>query len=89
MPLPACVRLLAQLKIFANHSTTDLLVLHDNSDEIQKLDVPVQDQKSFDMFDLIAPCLQQGMSITQRARELGVHRSTVSRAVARFKGGGI
>ena len=88
MPLPACVRLLAQLKIFANHSTTDLLVLHDNSDEIQKLDVPVQDQKSFDMFDLIAPCLQQGMSITQRARELGVHRSTVSRAVARFKGGG-
>ena len=79
MPLPEHVRLLAQLKIFANHSTTDSLILHDDSDK----EVAVLDK-----FDLIAPCLQQGMSIAQRARELNVHRSTISRAMARFKEGG-
>ncbi|MGH2506832.1 MAG: Mu transposase C-terminal domain-containing protein [Ktedonobacteraceae bacterium] len=36
-------------------------------------------------YALIAPCIEEGVSLAQRAREIGVHRSTLARLKKRFK----
>ena len=38
---------------------------------------------------LIAPCIEHGMSLLQRARETGVHRNTLGRLLKRFSQGGM
>lgn len=60
------------------NSTTDFHLLHESST------TPAEELSS-DKFDLIAPCLQHGVSISQRARETGVHRTTIYRLVKRFR----
>lgn len=66
--------------------------MHDDSDEKQtpapSADSTYEDNRSSDKLELIAPCLQLGVSIALRARETGVNRSTLSRALARFRKGG-
>ncbi|MBU6453385.1 MAG: DDE-type integrase/transposase/recombinase [Cyanobacteria bacterium REEB67] len=38
---------------------------------------------------LIAPCIEQGMSLLQRSKETGVHRNTLGRLKRRFENGGM
>ncbi|MBZ0187893.1 MAG: DDE-type integrase/transposase/recombinase [Candidatus Obscuribacterales bacterium] len=49
---------------------------------------PDDDELAASKYALIAPCIEQGMSIKQRALETGVHRTTLGRLVDRFNEGG-
>lgn len=40
-------------------------------------------------YALIAPCIEEGMSLNQRALETGCHRSTLSRLIKQFRAGGL
>ncbi len=71
----------APLRIFVTTLYYGFFLLHEPSS-------PDDEVLSSDKFALIAPCLQQGVSVTRRARETGVHRSTLSRMLARFRKGG-
>ncbi len=76
--------LLANLRIFANtlYYGSTILDKHPTSDNAS------EELSSDDRFHLIAPCLQQGVSLSRRARETGVHRTTLSRILSRFRANG-
>lgn len=49
------------------------------------IDVESGDSK----YALIAPCIEEGRSLIQRALETGCHRSTLSRLIKQFRSGGV
>lgn len=52
-------------------------LLQDNSDSLNE------------KYQLIAPCIEHGMSVLQRSLETGVHRNTLARLKKRFEKGGM
>ncbi len=50
--------------------------------------LPIDEEPYGAKYDLIAPCIQEGMTVAQRALETGIHRSTLARLIKRFKAGG-
>ena len=46
------------------------------------------DALSYKKYSLIAPCIEQGMSVKQRSIETGIHRSTLTRLRNLFRSGG-
>lgn len=50
---------------------------------------PLDEERRDSKYSLIAPCVEDGMSIAQRALETGVHRSTLYRLVKRCKTSGV
>lgn len=82
MPLSGCCGVVAHLRIFTTTLYYGFCLLDKtptNDDEFLSSD---------DRFELIAPCLQQGVSLSRRARETGFHRTTLSRILSRFRANG-
>lgn len=50
---------------------------------------PLDDEQVDGKYSLIAPCVEDGMSIAQRSRETGVPRSTLTRMIRRCKADGV
>ncbi len=80
MPVSGCIRLLALFRVFA---TTLYYGFGDLTDHSSADEDPALKQ-----YELIAPCIEDGISQSVRARETGVNRRTISRLVEKFKRGG-
>lgn len=53
-------------------------------------DIPTPEEEYvLKQYELIAPCIEEGVSHKTRAAETGVDRKTISRLVSKFKAGGI
>ncbi|MCC7530266.1 MAG: DDE-type integrase/transposase/recombinase [Candidatus Melainabacteria bacterium] len=81
MPFSAHNLRLAELRIFAN---TLYYGFGDLTDLSQDDDDPALKQ-----YELIAPCIEDGVSQKTRAAETGVSRKTIGRLIEKFAGGGI